>query len=324
MRRGNLRSETVTQESAAFTLVELLVVITIIGILIALLLPAVQAAREAARRLQCSNHLKQIGVAVNSHLEKLGRLPTGGLNYFSVGDPDLGTGTAQKGGWVFNILPYMEQETLYDLGAGGNTTQKTTAAQQRLTTPLSWMNCPSRRPSMLYPNHLNRIYDGAFSATIAKGDYAANSGDTLIVQSYERTDPTTIPWTGVCFYMSTISARDVTDGLSSTYFAGEKFLSPDDYTTGAPGGDDDNQYVGDNIDVERSTYYDPTIPSGWLLRADTPGLYAEYCFGSPHANSCNMLFCDGSVQGINYAIDPNVHRCLGNRKDGQTLDAKNF
>ena len=207
MCRGNLRSETVSQRSAGFTLVELLVVITIIGILIALLLPAVQAAREAARRLQCSNHLKQIGVAVNSHLEKLGRFPTGGLNYFSVGDPDLGTGTAQTGGWVFNILPYMEQEALYNLGAGGNTTQKTAAAQQRLTTPLSWMNCPSRRPSMLYPNHLNRTYDDAFSPTIAKGDYAANSGDTIAVQSYELTDPTTSPWTGVCFYKSMISAR---------------------------------------------------------------------------------------------------------------------
>ena len=68
----------------------------------------------------------------------------------------------------------------------------------------------------------------------------------------------------------------------------------------------------------------PRSNSGWFLRVDTPGLYAEYCFGSPHANSCNMLFCDGSVQGINYAIDPNVHRYLGNRKDGQTLDAKNF
>ena len=63
-------------------------------------------------------------MAANSHLEKLGRFPTGGLNYFSVGDPDLGTGTAQQGGWVFNILPYMEQEALYNLGAGGDATQK--------------------------------------------------------------------------------------------------------------------------------------------------------------------------------------------------------
>jgi hypothetical protein len=183
-------------------LVELLVVITIIGILIALLLPAVQAAREAARRTQCSNHLKQIGVAVSLHVEKFGFFPTGGWYWFSVGNPDLGSGPTQPGGWVYNILPYMEQLPLHDLGAGANEAGKLTAAWQRVQTPLSWMNCPTRRPPILFVNHLNRAYgglpdlygwqqganfvgspNGANPPMLARGDYAACTGDGVYPQA---------------------------------------------------------------------------------------------------------------------------------------------
>src|SRR3954462_14429918 len=102
----------------AFTLVELLVVIAIIGVLVALLLPAVQAAREAARRIQCTNNLKQIGLGFHNHTDINGHLPTGGWGWGWVGDADLGAGKTQTGSWPFNILPYIEQKAIYDLSGG--------------------------------------------------------------------------------------------------------------------------------------------------------------------------------------------------------------
>src|SRR5262249_4249368 len=102
----------------AFTLVELLVVIAIIGVLIALLLPAVQAAREAARRTQCKNNLKQIGLAAQMHLDAQKFFPTGGWGYRWMGDPDQGYGINQPGGWGYTLLPYIEQGVLFNVGRG--------------------------------------------------------------------------------------------------------------------------------------------------------------------------------------------------------------
>lgn len=98
-----------------FTLVELLVVIAIIGVLVALLLPTVQAAREGARRIQCSNHLKQLGTAALNHLDAHRIFPTNGWGCFWIGDPDRGVDWQQPGGWIFNLLTYVEQNDVYDM-----------------------------------------------------------------------------------------------------------------------------------------------------------------------------------------------------------------
>ena len=139
------------RRSRTFTLVELLVVIAIIGILVSLLLPAIQAAREAARREQCINNLKQIGVGFMNHEATHRFFPCAGWNAWYLGDPQLGAGREQPGGWVYQILPFIEEQAIYDLTDDGDRLTVTAAQKRRSLdlqkSPISVFNCPSRRGS---------------------------------------------------------------------------------------------------------------------------------------------------------------------------------
>jgi len=305
-----------------FTLIELLVVIAIIGILIALLLPAVQAAREAARIMQCSNHLKQMGLAWYNHVDAYGYLPGGGWGAEWVGDPDRGSGKRQPGGWIYVTLPYMEQSQLHDLGQGEPTSRKWALAAQMIATPLSFVNCPSRRAAItypMYPTHHNSTHTSVASRT----DYAACAGDANWSEPYSP-EPTTIEegdspsfhWTphpeynGVSFERSEVTIAEVSDGTSNTYMVGEKYLNPDHYATGADPSDDWSMYSGHQDDQYRVT------PLIYPPMRDTPGVLNRCSFGSNHAATWQVVLCDGSVRAISFTIDKEVHRRLGNRKDG--------
>lgn len=313
----------------AFTLIELLVVIAIIGILIALLLPAVNAAREAARRTQCKNHLKQLALAVQNHIDANRHFPSGGWGYKWQPHPDRGTGLSQPGGWAYAILPFMEESALYTLGGGVGRNNETSSTllngnKARSQSPISLWNCPSRRSLQNYPLENRDFYRKPYlSATMLEAfrpDYAANggvvrvsfaAGPTSLSQgdSGGYTFPSDEQITGIVFVHKLYMLRQLTDGTSKTYLIGEKYLNPDFYETGEAVGDNQNIFSGDDRDVVRWGQ-DPPLQ-------DTRGIETGTIFGSAHSGAWNMAFCDGSVQSLSYLIEPATHRALANRHDGE-------
>ncbi len=344
--RANPAPSKVRHPSSAFTLVELLVVITIIGILIALLLPAVQAAREAARRVQCQNNLKQLCLACLNHEQANGFLPCNGWTTCWEGDPDQGFGIKQPGGWVYNVLPYLEQQTLHDLGAGQDVNTKMTTFLLRETSPLTVMICPTRRKVAVEPDptiYAGYLHNMNIPPQLTRTDYAINGGDTEIGWSCERPyncppdslpleqwDVPTVNWeppscagwgllknlTGISTTRRLILLADITDGTSNTYLVGEKYLTVNNYDNGADMGDNEGLYIGFSNNVTRMTSQPPS--------QDIPGWPNTCRFGSAHSDIFFMGFCDGSVTGMSYTINPTVHKFLGNRADGMAIDAKSL
>ncbi|MFM7072143.1 MAG: DUF1559 domain-containing protein [Planctomycetota bacterium] len=286
---------------SGFTLVELLVVIAIIGVLVALLLPAVQAAREAARRTQCTNNLKQMGLAFHNHHDTYGFLPHGGRGWTD--PPTYINGTAQVGltqlaGWGFQILPFIEQNALWE-GSG-----KTTDADRQIqviSTPVAAFFCPTRRAPKVLPATGN-WYAPSGTFPHAPTDYA---GATTSSNGGNK---------GMVVYHGTLlTFAGCTDGTSNTMIVGEKRM--DLRNLGAYQSDDNEGYTsGWDHDVIRFTnlapFKDSRNGSGW----------GEQRFGASHPGGFNVLMTDGSVRFISYTIDLTTFDRVGIRDDGNPVN----
>lgn len=289
--------------SSGFSLIELLVVMAIIGLLVGLLLPAVQNSREAGRRIQCVNNLKQMGLAFQNHHDTLGAFPTGGWDWntpptYINGSP--ATGSPQQAGWGFQILPYLEARNIW---VGGQSQTDADRVLVAIGTPSSVFFCPTRRSAQTLaytdPDYLNGI-----TTNQALCDYAAaNLENTGVVK---RFDPNRM--------------ADVTDGTSNTLLVSEKRLNL--ARLGQIQHDDDIGYTsGWDQDVIRST---DRAPAPDFRGPDDPEATGDFRFGSSHLGRFNALMTDGSVRAISYTINPRIFQLLGNKADGQVFDASGF
>lgn len=328
--------------SSGFTIVELIVVFTIVSLLAALLLPALQNAREAARKASCKNNLRQLALALADHHDTQGRFPYGGWGRGWTGMPNRGSGRNQPGGWIYSILPQLEKASLHDLGSNKVANGLDAAYQQRHQTPLTELSCPSRRPVSTWPvvrkYGTNPLPFGATN-TASRTDYAINSGASLVFvfpgpksldegsdsQWWRLNGSATLniyDTTGVSHLRQGASTRDVEDGLSNTYLAGEKYVDTKFYFTGQSPGDATSPYAGYSFDTHR--FVADYTSQGKLLYypplRDTqhgPELHFPFArFGSAHPTSFEMAFCDASVRSVSYEISSEVHRKIGHRNDG--------
>jgi prepilin-type N-terminal cleavage/methylation domain-containing protein len=336
------------RQQPGFTLVELLVVIAIIGVLVALLLPAVQAAREAARRTQCKNNLKQIGLAALIHEDAHGFLPSAGWSWRWTGDPDRGYGKSQPGGWTYSILSYIERSNLRELGAGGTQAQKNDAARQVAEAVITGFNCPSRRaPDLRAPWHSSpgvALANMSASQSVMRSDYAMNGGSNPIISylnsgEYPYKTPTTIaeidgfskwavpfPFTGIAIPANEVKLSQITDGTTSTFLIGEKYINAENYELHDRPGDVMPMYVGFDTDTVRRVAGEVSSSTGFIFPDDVIlplqdriGLNAASGFGSAHTAGLLMSYCDGSVQLVSYDVDPAVYLNSAERADGRLL-----
>ncbi len=286
-----------------FTLVELLVVIAIIGVLVALLLPAIQAAREAARRTECQNHLKQIGLALQSYHDTQKSFPSGR-------DKSDQYGVS----WAFRLLPQMEETAIYS-AFDKQARVDDPPNDKAMRTPIETFACPSRRKAAADRNFDNDDQPPVVTAAASLGDYAANAGHVVETGMNNKTpddsftaDPVDTTVAGPIYSGSRINARRVTDGLSSTIAVGERHIPPVDEKVQEAKqqwkqGDTaflagDNRYSilrqsGDNTDGNKT---DDGLATG-------PEDPSNRKFGGPHPGVTMFAFLDGHVDAIANDVD---------------------
>lgn len=266
-------------KNKAFTLVELLVSIAIIGILIALLLPAVQQARAAARRTNCQNHLKQLGLGLHNYHDAHRMLPPGAIVF----GPAFRTTTGW--GWGAMNLPFIEQRSLYDqldLHVNNALAGNRDLLQHRLSVHV----CPADSQPDLFAVEIS----GEFTADVATGNYLGN---------FHVLGP-----------LSNTRFSDITDGLSQTILLGERRFIPD-----SPGGDAvSSGWYGLVSGANSYSFHSvPYLTLGVTATINRGG------FSSLHAGGAQVAFADGSVRLLSQNMDTETLIGLGTLNGGETV-----
>ncbi|MCA9174085.1 MAG: DUF1559 domain-containing protein [Planctomycetales bacterium] len=303
-----------------FTLVELLVVIAIIGVLVALLLPAVQAARETARRMSCSNNLKQLALAAHTHHDVHKILPGGGETWnahvtYIAGAPAIGP--QQRMGWGFQILPYIEQTAVWN--ASTATGDDIDRSNLTISAEIAAFHCPTRRDAAALPlqtdwysnHHSTTPSSSGKQARHGTTDYAASNASNngaIISTGREMVDGT---WRGKG---NPTAFRKILDGTSNVILLGEKRMNV--LFLGAYQSDDNEGYTA-GWDHDTVRYTDREPRPDWQHPSS---LWGEQRFGSSHPAVFLVAMVDGSVQVLPYSIELAVFNKLGMRADGAPVE----
>jgi prepilin-type N-terminal cleavage/methylation domain-containing protein len=296
----------------AFTLVELLVVIAVIGILVALLLPAIQAAREAARQTQCRNNLKQIAISFHNFESAKRYFPGHGgerqplrVN-FGEERRNRAVGMAFTGNWLLQSITYMEDELIADtLIAAGLGAATESQLRLAVTSPIPILYCPSRRAPVAYP--LVRAEQETYGPMGARTDYAINGGSSESAGKNGRPALNIkLELDGVWSLGRKTALQKIVDGLSHTYLVGEKAMDTLHYTTGTDVGDRAPiAGLKDNSGASNSYVRFAVRPPARDIENNCAACHE---FGSAHPVSLNMSMADGSVQSLSYEMDVLLHR----------------
>jgi prepilin-type N-terminal cleavage/methylation domain-containing protein/prepilin-type processing-associated H-X9-DG protein len=307
------------KSTGGFTLVELLVVIAIIGILVGLLLPAVQTARESSRRAQCISQLKQIALALDLYHTALKSYPPGRLGCDCyTGDVCSGDTSAKKSGTsgFVLILPFIEQEGLYQglrIGIKGSVypasgtgcpndstmTGWDTGLAPLLKTQLPVYTCPS------HPTLRKNVAPAYSTVALVHG----SNGPTYGIDE----DKVKLNNNGPFVYKKAKRSHDITDGLSNTIFVGE---TRDSMTANGL-----NQWLtgGRHTASLRSTDNPLNTKEGKGVTVNLYGLKVNGAFGSYHPNTANFAYGDGHVSTLSDNIDRIVYRAISTRSNGEIV-----